>query len=155
MSGMTGSRLFAELMHCCDVSHVFFMPTFMHKGLAEMEDMPIRRIMLPGEQAAAYLADGCARASNKPGICSSLNQEINLAHAAYGGKARGRGEEPWRFPPMHFARVAEAFGCVGIRVENPGDLNDTLQSALAINKSVVVDVVNDTYAIAGSPGCLN
>ena len=82
---------------------------------------------------------------------SALNQEINLTHAAYGGKTRGRGEELWRFPPMNFAKVAESFGCVGIRVEKPGELNDTLKSALAMNKPVVVDVVTDTYAVAKKP----
>jgi acetolactate synthase I/II/III large subunit len=79
---------------------------------------------------------------------SALNQEINLTHAAYGGKTRGRGEELWRFPPMNFARVAESFGCVGIRVEKPGELNDTLKSAFAMEKPVVIDVVTDTYAVA-------
>ncbi len=82
---------------------------------------------------------------------SALNQEINLTHAAYGGKTRGRGEELWRFPAMNFARVAESFGCIGIRVEKPGELNDTLKSAFAMNKPVVVDVVTDTYAIAKKP----
>jgi len=82
---------------------------------------------------------------------SALNQEINLTHAAYGGKTRGRGEELWRFPPMNFAKVAESFGCVGIRVEKPGELNDTLKSAFAMNKPVVVDVVTDTYAVAKKP----
>jgi acetolactate synthase-1/2/3 large subunit len=82
---------------------------------------------------------------------SALNQEINLTHAAYGGKTRGRGEELWRFPAMNFAKVAESFGCVGIRVEKPGELNDTLKSAFAMNKPVVVDVVTDTYAVAKKP----
>jgi acetolactate synthase-1/2/3 large subunit len=82
---------------------------------------------------------------------SALNQEINLTHAAYGGKTRGRGEELWRFPAMNFARVAESFGCVGMRVEKPGELNDTLKSAFAMHRPVVVDVVTDTYAVAKKP----
>ena len=82
---------------------------------------------------------------------SALNQEINLTHAAYGGKTRGRGEELWRFPNMNFAKVAEVFGCVGLRVEKPGELNDTLKRAIAMNKPVVIDVVTDTFAIAKKP----
>ena len=39
MPKMTGSRLFAEMMRGYGVSHIFFVPTFMHKGLAEMEEM--------------------------------------------------------------------------------------------------------------------
>ena len=82
---------------------------------------------------------------------SALNQEINLNNAAYGGKQRGRAEEMWRFPDINFAKVAESFGCVGLRVEKPGDLNETLKRAIAMDKPVVVDVVSDMYAIAPHP----
>ena len=82
---------------------------------------------------------------------SALNQEINLNNAAYGGKQRGRAEEMWRFPELNFAKIAEAFGCAGIRVEKPGELNGALKKAIAMNKPVVVDVVTDMYAIAPHP----
>ena len=59
---------------------------------------------------------------------SSLNQEIRLNDAAYGGKQRGRAEEMWRFPDVDFTKVAEAFGCVGIRVTKPGELAGALQA---------------------------
>jgi acetolactate synthase I/II/III large subunit len=79
---------------------------------------------------------------------SALNQQINLTHTVYGGKTRGRGEELWRFPEMNFAKIAESFGCIGMRVEKPGELNDALRQAIAMNKPVVIDVVSDTFAIA-------
>ncbi|MBI3917886.1 MAG: thiamine pyrophosphate-binding protein [Betaproteobacteria bacterium] len=82
---------------------------------------------------------------------SALNQEINLNNAAYGGEQRGRAEEMWRFPNINFAKVAESFGCVGIRVEKPGDMHDALRRAIAMNRPVVVDVVSDMYAIAPHP----
>lgn len=82
---------------------------------------------------------------------SALNQEIKLNDAAYGGKQRGRAEEMWRFPDVNFAKVAESFGCAGIRVEKPGDLNDALKRAIALERPVVVDVVTDVYAIAPHP----
>ncbi len=82
---------------------------------------------------------------------SALNQEIKLNDAAYGGTQRGRAEEMWRFPDMNFAKIADAFGCVGIRVEKPGELNDALRRAIAMEKPVVVDVVTDMYAIAPHP----
>lgn len=82
---------------------------------------------------------------------SALNQEIKLNDAAYGGKQRGRAEEMWRFPDVNFARIAEGFGCVGIRVERPAELGDALRRAIAMKKPVVVDVVTDTYAIAPHP----
>jgi acetolactate synthase-1/2/3 large subunit len=82
---------------------------------------------------------------------SSLNQEIKLNDAAYGGKQRGRAEEMWRFPDIDFTKVAEAFGCAGIRVTDPGELDGALTRAIAMNKPVVVDVVTDMYAIAKKP----
>jgi acetolactate synthase-1/2/3 large subunit len=82
---------------------------------------------------------------------SALNQEIKLNDTAYGGKQRGRAEEMWRFPDIDFARVAESFGCAGIRVEKPGELQNALKRAIGMNKPVVVDVVSDMYAIAPHP----
>ncbi|MBM3341176.1 MAG: thiamine pyrophosphate-binding protein [Betaproteobacteria bacterium] len=82
---------------------------------------------------------------------SALNQEIKLNDIAYGGKQRGRAEEMWRFPEVNFAKVAESFGCVGIRVEKAGDINDAIKRAIAMNKPVVVDVATDMYAIAPHP----
>jgi pyruvate dehydrogenase (quinone) len=53
------------------------------------------------------------------------------------------------FPPTDFARIAEAFGAKGIRVEEPGDVRDGLRAALEHRGGpVVVDVVVDQYALA-------
>ena len=82
---------------------------------------------------------------------SALNQEIKLNDLAYGGKQRGRAEEMWKFPDVNFAKIAEGFGCVGIRVEKASDLNAAIASGIAMNKPVVIDVVSDTYAIAPHP----
>jgi acetolactate synthase-1/2/3 large subunit len=82
---------------------------------------------------------------------SALNQEIRLNETAYGGRQRGRAEEMWRFPDVDFARIAEGFGCAGVRVERPGELSGALKKAIAMNRPVVVDVVTDMYAIAPHP----
>src|SRR5262245_12123003 len=82
MPKMTGSRFFAEAMQSYGVTHVFFVPTIMLPALAEMEDMNIRRVMTHGEKAAAYMADGYARASRKPGIC--MAQTVGAANLAAG-----------------------------------------------------------------------
>ena len=44
MPKMTGARLFAEMMRGYEVSHIFFVPAFMLKAFAEMENMPIKRL---------------------------------------------------------------------------------------------------------------
>jgi acetolactate synthase-1/2/3 large subunit len=82
MPKMTGSKLFAEVLRGYDVTHVFFVPAIMMKALAEMEDMNIRRIMTHGEKSAAYMADGYARASGKPGVC--MAQHIGASNLAAG-----------------------------------------------------------------------
>lgn len=73
MTAITGSRHIAEALAGYDVSHVFFVPAVLMQALAEMEGTGIRRIMAHTEKAAAYMADGYARASGKPGICMSQN----------------------------------------------------------------------------------
>ena len=82
---------------------------------------------------------------------SSLNQEIKLNDAAYGGKQRGRSTEMWKFPDIDFTKIAEGFGCAGIRVRHPGELRAALAKAIGMNRPVVVDVVSDMYAIAKKP----
>src|SRR5215813_11954299 len=82
MPKMTGARLFAEMMQGYGVTHIFFVPAFMLKSFAEMEDMPIARIMVHGEKAAAYMADGFARVSGKPGVC--MAQMIGASNLAAG-----------------------------------------------------------------------
>ncbi len=82
MPKMTGSKLFAEMMRGYGVSHIFFVPAIMMKAMAEMEDMPIKRVMVHGEKAAAYMADGYARASGKPGVC--MAQNIGASNLAAG-----------------------------------------------------------------------
>src|SRR3989442_13689486 len=82
MPRMTGNRYFAEAVHAYGTTHVFFVPTIMLPAMAEMEDMGIRRVVTHGEKAAAYMADGYARASHRPGIC--LAQTIGSANLAAG-----------------------------------------------------------------------
>jgi len=78
----------------------------------------------------------------------SLNQEIRLFDAAYGGQQRGRAHEMWVFEDINLAKVAEAMGCFSIRVERPSELQGALEQAFAANKPAVVDVVSDIKALA-------
>jgi pyruvate dehydrogenase (quinone) len=53
------------------------------------------------------------------------------------------------FKNPNFARVAEAIGAKGIRLEEPGDVKDALTEALAYKDGpVVVDAVVDPYALS-------
>jgi pyruvate dehydrogenase (quinone) len=53
--------------------------------------------------------------------------------------------------PTNFAKVAEAVGLRGIRVENSGDLKSSLQAALRHKGPVLVDVVTDPNELALPP----
>ncbi|HLG72223.1 MAG TPA: thiamine pyrophosphate-binding protein [Chloroflexota bacterium] len=82
MPMMSGSRLFAQAMHAYGVSHVFFVPAILMEAMAEMEDLGITRVVTHAEKAAAYMADGYARASRRPGVC--LAQHVGAANLAAG-----------------------------------------------------------------------
>ena len=64
MPKMTGARFMVETMKEYGVSHVFYMPMIVTRALMEMEKVGIRRIMTHSEKAAAYMADGYARAAH-------------------------------------------------------------------------------------------
>lgn len=74
--------MFAEMLKGYGVTHVFFVPTIMMEALAEMDGLNIRKILTHGEKAAAYMADGYARASGRPGVC--LAQQIGASNLAAG-----------------------------------------------------------------------
>lgn len=44
------------------------------------------------------------------------------------------------FTELDYADIARAFGCVGIRVENSGELDGAFADAMRSNKTAVIDV---------------
>jgi acetolactate synthase I/II/III large subunit len=78
---MTGAQCIAEMFKGYGVTHVFHVPAVMRTAFAEMERRTdIKRLHVHGEKAAAYMADGYARASGKPGICGAqVIGALNLA----------------------------------------------------------------------------
>ncbi|MQY73571.1 MAG: thiamine pyrophosphate-binding protein [Dehalococcoidia bacterium] len=79
---MSGAQYIARIFQGYGVSHVFFVPAVLHEGLMEMEKHGIKRILTHSEKAAAYMADGYARVSHKPGIC--MAQSVGAANLAAG-----------------------------------------------------------------------
>jgi acetolactate synthase I/II/III large subunit len=79
---MTGAQCLADMLKGYGVTHVFHVPAVLRTTFAEMErrDTGIKRLHVHGEKAAAYMADGYARASGKPGICmAQVIGALNLA----------------------------------------------------------------------------
>ena len=66
---MTGARFFAQMLQAYGVTHVFFMDAILRRMLAELETTGIKRILGHSEKAVAYMADGFARVSGRPGVC--------------------------------------------------------------------------------------
>jgi len=82
MPRMTGSRFFAEAMRGYGVTHLFYVNSVVGQAMQEMERVGVRRVVTHGEKAAAYMADGYARASHRPGVC--LCQDIGTTNLAAG-----------------------------------------------------------------------
>jgi acetolactate synthase-1/2/3 large subunit len=78
---MTGAECLADMLKGYGVTHVFHVPAVLRKTMAVMENRTdIKRLHVHGEKAAAYMADGYARASGKPGICAAqVIGALNLA----------------------------------------------------------------------------
>src|ERR1700716_2568265 len=77
----SGAQILAEMLAGYGVSHVFMVPAVLRRTFAELG----RRTSLPRlpthrEKAAAYMADGYARASGRPGVrMAQVVGALNLA----------------------------------------------------------------------------
>jgi len=78
---MTGAECLAEMLKGYGVTHLFMVPAVLRRTFAELERRSnIARIHTHGEKSAAYMADGYARASGRPGICmAQVIGALNLA----------------------------------------------------------------------------
>jgi acetolactate synthase-1/2/3 large subunit len=78
----TGARFIAETLHGYGVTHVFYVDAILRRTLVELESLGIRRVVTHSEKAAAYIADGYARVSHRPGVC--MAQSVGAANLAAG-----------------------------------------------------------------------
>src|ERR671939_745808 len=78
---MSGAECMADMLAGYGVTHVFMVPAVLRRSFAEMERRTrIARVHTHGEKSAAYMADGYARASGRPGICmAQVIGALNLA----------------------------------------------------------------------------
>ena len=76
-----GAEVVADMLAGYGVTHVFMVPAVLRRTFAEMERRTkIARVHCHGEKSAAYMADGYARASGRPGICmAQVIGALNLA----------------------------------------------------------------------------
>ena len=83
MAMQTGARVLAEMLDGYGVTHIFSVPAVLRRTMAEIErHTSIARVRPHGEKPSAYMADGFARASGRPGVC--MAQVIGAQNLAAG-----------------------------------------------------------------------
>ena len=80
--GRPAAEYLAEALHVYGATHVFFVEAILRRTLMHLEKHGVHRILAHSEKAAAYMADGYARASGKVGVC--MAQSVGAANLAAG-----------------------------------------------------------------------
>src|SRR5437879_2343905 len=153
MPRMTGAQALADMLQGYGVTHVFMVPAVLRRTLAEMERRTsIKRIHTHGEKAAAYMADGFARACGRPGIC--MAQVVGALNLAAGLRDAYLAHSPviaftgGRDPKTKFRRVYQEVDDVPA-FEPVTKLNATVDAVERFP-----DMVRQAFrvAVSGSPG---
>ncbi len=82
MPTMSSGQFFAETLEGYGVTHVFIVPAIFQQAMAAIEKTRITRVTTHHEMAAAYMADGYARAGRRPGVC--MAQAVGAGNLAAG-----------------------------------------------------------------------
>jgi acetolactate synthase-1/2/3 large subunit len=149
----TGAEVLADMLAGYGVTHVFMVPAVLRRTLAEMERRTkIARVHCHGEKSAAYMADGYARASGKPGVC--MAQVIGALNLAAGLRDAYLAHSPviaftgGRDPKTKFRKVYQEIDDV------PGFEPVTKFNATIDDVSRIPDMVRQAFrtATTGTPG---
>jgi len=116
-------------------------------------------LSFPGRQAIALCGDGGFTMLGLGDLLTQVQRKSRVVNVVFNNSSldfvnleqQEAGFVPFGtdFVNPDFSLVATALGARGIRVEEPGDVRDALQAALAhTDGPVVVDVVVDRYALA-------
>src|SRR6202521_1599707 len=153
MARMTGAQALADMLLGYGVSHVFMVPAVLRRTFAEMERRTkIKRLHTHGEKAAAYMADGYARASGRPGVC--MAQVVGALNLAAGLRDAWLAHSPviaftgGRDPKTKFRKVYQEVDDVPA-FEPVTKFNATVDAVERIP-----DMVRQAFrvAVSGSPG---
>jgi pyruvate dehydrogenase (quinone) len=117
------------------------------------------QLAYPGRQTIALCGDGGFTMLQLGDLPTLVQRKARVVHIILNNESLGfvkieqqeAGIIPYGvdFKNPNFARVAEAMGAKGIRLEEPGDVKDALTEALAYKDGpVVVDAVVDPYALS-------
>jgi acetolactate synthase I/II/III large subunit len=148
-----GAEVLADMLAGYGVTHVFMVPAVLRRTFAEMERRTkIARVHCHGEKSAAYMADGYARASGKPGIC--MAQVIGALNLAAGLRDAYLAHSPviaftgGRDPKTKFRKVYQEIDDV------PAFEPVTKMNATVDDVARIPDMVRQAFrtATSGTPG---
>jgi thiamine pyrophosphate-dependent acetolactate synthase large subunit-like protein len=91
-AAMTGAEWLARALAGTGMSHVFFVESVLRRTLLQLGDLGVEPVLAHSEKAAAYMADGYARVSGRPGVC--LAQSVGAANLAAGLQDAWLGRSP-------------------------------------------------------------
>jgi acetolactate synthase-1/2/3 large subunit len=149
----TGAEVLADMLAGYGVTHVFMVPAVLRRTFAEMERRTkIARVHTHGEKSAAYMADGYARASGKPGVC--MAQVIGALNLAAGLRDAWLAHSPviamtgGRDPKTKFRKVYQEIDDVPA-FEAVTKMNVTIDDV-----SRIPDMIRQAFrtAVSGTPG---
>ena len=89
---MNGANYLAEMLNGYGVGSVFFVPFVTNRALLQMDRLGIQLVLCHTEKAAAYMADGYARVSHRPGV--AIAQSVGAANLAAGLQDAYLGRSP-------------------------------------------------------------
>ncbi|MGG4606314.1 thiamine pyrophosphate-binding protein [Paenalcaligenes sp. Me131] len=92
---LNGAQWLARALSDNNITHVFFIDAVLRNTLVQL-DLPdhkkVKRVLAHSEKSAAYMADGYARASGRPGFCFA--QSVGAANLAAGLQDAWLGQSP-------------------------------------------------------------
>ncbi|HUC09587.1 MAG TPA: thiamine pyrophosphate-binding protein [Stellaceae bacterium] len=91
-AAINGAQWLARALAGTGMTHVFFIESVLRRTLLEFDDLGVTRILAHSEKAAAYMADGYARITGKPGVC--MAQSVGAANLASGLQDAWLGRTP-------------------------------------------------------------
>ena len=150
---ITGARAIAEMLDGYGVTHLFHVPAVLRRTMVELEQhTSIKRLRPHGEASAAYMADGYARASGRPGICAA--QVVGAHNLAAGLRDAFLAHSPvialtgGRDPHTKFRKVYQEIDDVPA-FETVTKMNATIDSVERIP-----DMLRQAFRVAttGAPG---
>jgi acetolactate synthase-1/2/3 large subunit len=148
-----GAEVLADMLAGYGVTHVFMVPAVLRRTFVEMERRTkIARVHCHGEKSAAYMADGYARASGKPGVC--MAQVIGALNLAAGLRDAYLAHSPvlaftgGRDPKTKFRKVYQEIDDV------PAFEPVTKMNATIDDVARIPDMVRQAFRVAtsGAPG---